>query len=163
METQVGSLPWLQLAGLATHNELFITPLPSVPSLFIMLKLFYFYFSPICPPHTFTLSGSCCRWTTLLEGLGVTFVPCSIGTNSPSEVYSLLCSMATGGSKDIFPVLHYMAWEQAGHCVDMPTSCDRRQVSGHLSLLVPSAMAGLWVSFCTPATRYGSWQVSMQS
>lgn len=51
-----GSLGWdLTLVGLATYNRLLLSTLESlVPSLFIMLGLLHFPFSPICQPHTRT-------------------------------------------------------------------------------------------------------------
>ena len=60
---QVGTTPRLQAIESATYNRLLFSILKSpVPSIFMMFKLFYFSFSPICPP---TVTGWLLGWRDL--------------------------------------------------------------------------------------------------
>ena len=68
----VGASPWLQVVGLATHNRLFLSIfLSPLPTLFIMLKLFFPSFSSAYHIHV-DCSSSHCRWAIWLQGLWVT-------------------------------------------------------------------------------------------
>lgn len=67
---------WPRVAGQATHIRLFLSTLESpVASLFRLLKLFCFSFSPISPPHTCT-SQWLLLWVGHMAGGPLCIFPC---------------------------------------------------------------------------------------